>query len=121
MSNKLRALLHTCIDELRAGTLTEIRLREALHTLDSPKRQSLLYMQLQNTHPASPALGYTLIIDGRTVEPAQEPKDWPYKSAMDAVRDGWRIISFPNLALLMDPVTPAGLGCEFILEKWSAS
>ena len=27
------------------------------------------------------------------------------------------VISFPDLALLMDESSPAGLGCQFILEK----
>lgn len=109
--------IETCIAKLRAGTLTESDLRALLPSAGKT-RQSLLYLQLQNTHPGSPALGYTLIVDGRTLDAPRDPKDWPYQSALDAVRDGWRIISFPELSLLMDPVTPRGLGCEFILEKW---
>jgi hypothetical protein len=59
-----------------------------------------------------------LIMDGKCVEPPADPNEWPYKSVLDAMKDGWRVISFPNLALLMDPVQPQSLGCEFILEKW---
>jgi hypothetical protein len=119
MANPLQHLLRTCLDDFRKGTLTEAKLAQAVASAEAPPRQSLLYLQLQNTHPESPALGYTLILHGRVVDPPRDPKDWPYRSALDAVRDGWRIISFPNLALLVDPVTSAGLGCEFILEKWS--
>lgn len=110
--------IDACIAKLRAGILVESDLRALLESPVRQPRQSLLYLQLQNTHPGSQALGYTLIIDGRTVDAPRDPKDWPYQSALDAVRDGWRIIAFPELSLLMDPVTPQGLGCEFILEKW---
>jgi hypothetical protein len=37
-----------------------------------------------------------------------------------AIRDGWRIVSFPNLALLMDEERTIGYGCEFILDKMEA-
>lgn len=113
----MREQIEACIEKLRAGELKEDDLR-ALLAGPAP-RQSLLYLQLQNTHPGSQALGYALIVGGKTIPAPRDPKDWPYASALDAVRDGWRIISFPNLALLMDPVTPQALGCEFILEKWS--
>jgi len=115
----MRERIEACINKLHVGTLTENDLRNLLDSTSKPNRQSLLYMQLQNTHPGSQALGYALIVDGRTVDSPRDPKDWPYQSALDAIRDGWRIISFPDLSLLMDPVTPRGLGCEFILEKWN--
>jgi hypothetical protein len=31
----------------------------------------------------------------------------------------WRVIQFPNLTLMMDERRTYGLGCEFILERWS--
>ncbi|MCX5658542.1 MAG: hypothetical protein NTW19_02325 [Planctomycetota bacterium] len=125
----MRERIEACIAKLRAGTLAEADLRGLLDSsapgsaaspapATSP-RQQLLYLQLQNTHPASQALGYTLIVNGATVDAPTDPNQWPYQSALHALRDGWRIISFPDLALLMDPVIPRGLGCEFILEKWS--
>ena len=115
----LKERLLECIDRLRAGTLTEADLRAALDEVDLPARQSLLYIETANTHPGSTALGMMLILNGNCVEPPADPSEWPYRSVLDAMNDGWRVISFPNLALLMDPVTPAGLGCEFILEKWN--
>ncbi len=44
--------------------------------------------------------------------------DWPYEKVVDALRDGWRIISFPDMALSLDENRTYGLGFEFILEKW---
>ena len=48
---------------------------------------------------------------------SEDSKDWPYQSVLEAIRDGWRVVQFPNLALLMDESRTYGLGCEFILEK----
>ena len=45
------------------------------------------------------------------------PRDWPYKTVLDAVRDGWRIIKFPELALMLDEKRSYGLGCDFVLER----
>jgi hypothetical protein len=120
MVENVRQQLEQCIASLEQGTLTTDDLRRVIALLDeAPARQELLYIQAQNTHPGSQALGMTLFRDGRMVEPPADAGQWPYHSALDAVNDGWRIISFPNLALLYDPIRPTGLGCEFILEKWS--
>jgi hypothetical protein len=32
--------------------------------------------------------------------------------------DGWRIIKFPEMALLLDEKRTYGFGWEFVLEKW---
>ena len=58
-----------------------------------------------------------MVCAGEEVEIPREPAEWPYQTVMDALRDGWRIISFPNLALMMDESRTVGLGCEFILER----
>ena len=83
------------------------------------QRQSLLYLQLRNTNPGSQVMGMSLFVGGKMVEPPADPKDWPYQSVLAAIAEGWRVISFPNLALLMNETIPQTLGCEFILEKWS--
>jgi hypothetical protein len=113
--------IELCLSEFRQGSLTEARLSQLLDTARAsmaPRRQKLLYMQLVNTNPGSMALGMSMYIDGKCVEPARDPQHWPYQNVLQAIADGWRVISFPNLALLTDPVVPRGLGCEFVLEKW---
>ena len=66
--------------------------------------------------------------DGRAQPPAvrrlqgdgpADPEEWPYRTVVEAIRDGWRVIQFPNLALLLDEKRSYGLGCEFILERRS--
>ena len=58
-----------------------------------------------------------LVEDGEVKACPEEPEDWPYQSVLEAMNDGWRIISFPNMALMMDESRTYGLGNEFILEK----
>ena len=106
---------------LEAGTLTIDELRRGIAELlsDHHKRQDLLYLQAKNSSLEGDVIGMMLIEDGELDEGPLDPADWPYKTVLAAVRDGWRIISFPNMTLLMvAPDEPQGLGFEFILERW---
>ena len=64
---------------------------------------------------ASPVHGMTLVSNGELTEP--DEAHWPYRTVLEAIRDGWRVIQFPNLALMTDESRTYGLGCEFILER----
>ncbi len=33
------------------------------------------------------------------------------------MRQGWRVVKFPELALLLDESRSYALGCEFVLER----
>ena len=107
-----------CIDALKSGELKEEDLRDVAESICelSNKRQDLLYVQAGSTSPAARIHGMLLVQDGKVVEP--EPDAWPYNSVIEAIRDGWRIIEFPNMALMVDESRTYGLGCEFGLEKW---
>ncbi len=117
----MRQQIEQCIEALRRGELTEQNLRRLLDALDNrpSPRQDLLYLQTGSSSLGSPVLGMALVRDGAIVDPPDDPSDWPYQTPLEAVRDGWRVIQFPNLALMMDETRTYGLGCEFILEKWS--
>ena len=104
----------------RRGQLTEQDLRQALdHHRQPAKRQDLLYLQATSTALESSLLGMTLVRGGEIVPVIPGAEHWPYASVLDALRDGWRIIKFPELALLLVDERTIGLGCEFILEKWN--
>lgn len=111
------SLLDSCLERLRRGELTE----EDLRSLASRQRrlQDLLYLQAASTSPLAQIHGISLFTGGRQVPIPRDPAEWPYRRVMDAVADGWRIVSFPNHALLLDESRTYGLGCEFILERWS--
>jgi hypothetical protein len=118
---RIKQQIEECIRALRRGELTEEDFRQVIRTADaaSRPRQDLLYLQAGSTSPASAVVGISLIQNGRVVELPDDPNDWPYKTPLEAIRDGWRVIQFPNLALMMDETRTYGLGCEFILERMS--
>jgi hypothetical protein len=84
---------------------------------DVRQKQDLLYLQTLFSSVTSKVNGMSLIQGGEVVPSPENPDDWPYQSVLDAINDGWRVISFPNLALMMDNSETYGMGCEFILEK----
>ena len=112
------------LDKLRAGTLVEADLQQALDRLsdgtsdsDPPKRQRLLYLNTGNTGVDSQVLGMALVEDGQILEGPDDVDEWPYNSVLEAMNDGWRAIKFPEMALMLQEDKTFGLGCEFILEK----
>lgn len=120
MTIDLDQRLEACIAGIRQGKADEAAIRGLFadaRAADRDRRQCLLYVQASHTHVASPILGMGLVAhDGRQLP--SDPARWPYGSVLEAMADGWRIISFPDLGRLGDPLRPVGLGCEFILEKW---
>tara|TARA_B100000949_G_scaffold215380_1_gene211571 strand:- start:271 stop:639 length:369 start_codon:yes stop_codon:yes gene_type:complete len=110
------------LDKLRAGTLAEDDLQQELNRLngqssDEAKRQRLLYLQTKTTGVDSEVLGMAQVENGQVREGPEDPAQWPYKSVLEAINDGWRVVKFPEMALLLQEDKTFGLGCEFILEK----
>ncbi|MCY3912261.1 MAG: hypothetical protein OXG43_03320 [Chloroflexi bacterium] len=115
----IAAKLDLALAELRAGTLQESTLaaiRDEVATADGA-RQDLLYLQASGTDLNSEVIGMRIVLDGMVSDGPDDPDDWPYQTVLGAVRDGWRIIDFPNLALLLDESRTYAYGAEFILEK----
>ena len=79
---------------------------------------TLLYLQTQGSSLAAAVHGMALVQDGEIREGPANVEEWPYRSPLEAIRDGWRVIQFPNMALMLDESHTYGLGCEFILERW---
>jgi hypothetical protein len=115
--------LQTCLDAFRQGQLTEQQLQQALAAAEAaesdgkPKTQDLLYLQAGTSSLASTILGMSILKAGQLSDGSADPDSWPYLTVLDAIRDGWRVIQFPNMALMLDETRTYGLGCEFILEK----
>ena len=118
-----RQQIQEWLDKLRAGTLVEADLQQALDRLggtsddNSPKQQRLLYLNTGNTGVDSQVLGMALVENGEILEGPDDVDEWPYNSVLEAMDDGWRVIKFPEMALLLQEDKTFGLGCEFILEK----
>ena len=121
MTEKQSEITEELASKLEAGTLTVDELHRGIDALlpqAGEKRQDILYLQCNNTSLQGEVIGMTMIEDGQLSEGPPDPKDWPYKTVLEAVDDGWRIISFPNMALLaVSESDPHGLGFEFILER----
>ncbi|MYD94161.1 MAG: hypothetical protein F4Y02_10805 [Chloroflexi bacterium] len=115
----ITAKLDQGIAELRAGTLDESALATIRDELIAAgnARQDLLYLQAAGTALDTQVIGMRTIIDGELSDGADDPDDWPYQTVLDAIRDGWRIIEFPSLALLLDESRTYAYGAEFVLEK----
>ena len=109
-ANSLESNLEQCIEELRAGTLTESRLRGISDS--RLLKQDLLYVQSRSTALDYEIHGFKIVEDG-----SRNPDEWPYQTVLEAINDGWRIIRFPDQTLIMDESRSYGLACEFILER----
>ena len=125
-NRSIRKQVEHCIGQLRRGRLTEDDLQAILDDAEQPGgdmrspafRQDLLYLQTRSTAIDYPVLGMKILEDGNLSDGPRDPEEWPYKTVLDAVRDGWRIIKFPEMAVLLDESRSYGLACEFILERW---
>ena len=117
MMNTLRQQLEACLEKFRRQTLSEADLLQSLVLLDAPQPQQLLYLQTNATGLDAGVIGISLIAEGKVQELPADPSQWPYQNVLAALADGWRVIKFPELALLLQEEHTLGLGCEFILEK----
>ena len=117
--NERQQHIQDCLEQLEQGSLTRERLLAAFDALasDQGKRQDLLYLQATQTGLHSELLGFSMLLDGQLVDEPDSEAPWPYEKVIDAINDGWRIISFPNMVLSLDENRTYGLGFEFILEK----
>ena len=106
---------------LAAGTLTTDALRRGIREItDRPDKtvQDLLYLQTERSSPYSKVIGMMMIENGQRHEGALDADEWPYQTVLEAMEDGWRVISFPNLALMaLNHDDSHGLEFEFILER----
>ena len=119
MKAEVRREIERCVVELRRGQLTEEGLRRIGEALDKsgPMRQDVLYLQSDSSSPKTPVLGMRIIEDGE-ISDGPHPDDWPYNTVLEAVRDGWRIVKFPDVDQVVDEKRTYGLGYEFILERY---
>ncbi len=79
--------------------------------------QDILYLHASSNSPTSKVLAMRIIEKGEISDGPENPDNWPYQTVLEAIRDGWSVIKFPELALSMDESRTYGLGFEFILER----
>ncbi|MBM3265709.1 MAG: hypothetical protein FJY97_20125 [candidate division Zixibacteria bacterium] len=120
MLDDVKRELETCLEAFRKGELTEGQLNRALEACQQTQTpiQDILYLQAGGTSVTSGVLGMLMVRNGEIWEGPDQAEVWPYKTVLEAIRDGWRVVQFPNLALMLDESRTYGLGAEFILERW---
>ncbi len=112
------------LKKLRAGSLSEDDFQQTLKLLDGQtcnavNQQKLLYLNTRSTGVDSEVLSMALVEHGQILEGPDDTSAWPYNSVLEAMSDGWRVVKFPEMAMLLQEDKTFGLGCEFILEKLS--
>ena len=118
MGSTIKNQVETCIDELKRGTLTEKGLRRIAEIADEVRAmQDILYLHAEANSPISEVLAMRIVENGEISDGPEDPADWPYQSVLEAIRDEWRVVKFPELALMMDESRTYSLGFEFILER----
>ena len=118
MGSTIKNQVETCIDELKRGTLTEKGLRRIAEVADEARAmQDILYLHTAANSPIAEVLAMRIVENGEISDGPEDPADWPYQSVLEAIRDGWRVVKFPELALMMDESRTYSLGFEFILER----
>src|SRR5262249_8323366 len=100
-----RARVDRCLTLFRSGQVTEALLQDLLDAVDATAgrrpKQSILYLQAASSRPDSRAIGISIFEDGQDPDGIDENGDILYHSIAEAVRDGWRIVKFPDLVLAM--------------------
>jgi len=109
--------------KLAAGTLTPEDLDALVLQVHSGKagriRQRLMYLHAAHPTVRSEVLNTTLHepVPGSVtqIDPLAAPP--PYRTVMDAILDGWRVVHFPDQLAPFDDREIDVVGYEFILEK----
>ena len=114
----IEAAVAECLSRIEAGALPAplaARLRHALAATHGPC-QSLLYLQTATMSIGSDVVGMSMVIDGEVDDGPLDRSDWPYRTPLAALRDGWRVVQFPS------PVAghsqDGHVTCEFVMERW---
>jgi hypothetical protein len=116
---ELRTQLQRCLDRFRAGALSEADFETALDLVDRRRKQSILYIQAPTTYPHDMVIGMSIYEKDKDFEDVDETGKFLYQTIDEALEDGWRIIKFPEVALVLDDQNTCGLGYEFVLERWT--
>ena len=120
MNETARHKLERCIGLLEQGSLTAADLRDLAAASSSAfagQRQELLYLQTATTSVTSEVIGMLLVAGGKVSDGPLDAGEWPYKSVLEAMEDGWRVVRFP-VQLPAGHTQDAHITCEFVLERW---
>ena len=81
------------------------------------KIQDILFLNADANSLTSELIAMKILENGEISDGPDDADDWPYQCVLDAIKDGWHVIKFPELALTMDETRTYGFGFEFILTR----
>lgn len=81
------------------------------------KIQDILFLNAEANSLTSELIAMKILENGEISDGSDNADDWPYQCVLDAIKDGWHVIKFPELALTMDETRTYGFGFEFILTR----
>ena len=81
------------------------------------KIQDILFLNAEANSLTSELIAMKILENGEISDGPDDADDWPYQCVLDAIKDGWHVIKFPELALTMDETRTYGFGFEFILTR----
>lgn len=121
MNDKQNRVIHSSVEQFVQGSLTKERSLEAFDVVvhGNNRRRDLLYLQSAETGLDAYLVGFRMVGEGQFIDEPEREEDWPYHNVLEAIRDGWWVIRFPNMALCLDENRTYGLGFEYLLEQWS--
>lgn len=79
--------------------------------------QDILFLNAEANSLTSALIAMKILENGEISDGPDDADDWPYQCVLDAIKDGWHVIKFPELALTMDETRTYGFGFEFILTR----
>ena len=123
MQGTLKAWMKTAREKVRGRTLSE----DDLDALESITRTAKVRQRLLYLHAREPSVTAEVIAMAEHDPASDQPDllrtrtDWLYNSVLDAMRDGWQVIHFPNQLAPFDDRETDVVGFEFILQKLEVS
>lgn len=117
MESTVRQWIESSRAKIQDGAFTAADLDD-LERLQGDRRQRVLYLSSQSTNMRSPVSAWVLYDSAGPAKPQLPLQDPPYKTVLDAIADGWRVVQFPVSKLYEYRGENDYVGYEFILEKW---
>jgi hypothetical protein len=114
-----QAARQKCVDG--ALTVADFDALEGLLSAADRPRQRLLYLHAAEPNLFSRVIACNLVEPDADYEPQLVPQpdvESPYWAVLDAVRDGWHVIHFPQMEIsAIESGKLGAIGFEFILTK----
>jgi hypothetical protein len=123
MQATLKTWLDSARKKVRNGTFNE----HDLDVLDALAQASKVRQRLLYLHARESSVTAEVIAMAEHDPASNQPDllrtrtDWLYNSVLDAMRDGWQVVHFPNQLAPFDDRETDIVGFEFILQKLEVS